>query len=167
MWRGIRAEAFCGMSSPGCFVSFIFVVWFCLLLFMQGCWVIEFFSAWSWSLDEHSSMLGEIRSNVISFKSVLKGFFCNIWRNYWWCVQGKRAKYHGFSFWATKDNYAYAEIIVCIVSCGGRNASSYESLIRNIENPLRIMFLHRKCKTWSWISRFNQGNDDKLKGRHD
>jgi hypothetical protein len=33
------------MMSPGCFVSFIFVVWFCLLLFMQGCWVIEIFSA--------------------------------------------------------------------------------------------------------------------------
>jgi hypothetical protein len=59
------------------------------------------------------------------------------------------------------------EIIVCIVWCGGKNASPCESLIRNIEHPLHIMFLHRKCKTWSWISGFNQGNNDKLKGRHE
>ncbi len=31
-------------DEPGCFHSFVFVVWFCLLLFMQGCWVAEFFS---------------------------------------------------------------------------------------------------------------------------
>jgi hypothetical protein len=31
----------------GCSVFFLSLVWFCLMLFMQGCWVIEFFGTWS------------------------------------------------------------------------------------------------------------------------
>jgi hypothetical protein len=60
------------MMILGVFVSFFSLVWFCLFLFMQGYWLVEFFG--TWSLDVHSSILGENGSNEIGFRTALQGF---------------------------------------------------------------------------------------------